>query len=358
MSGMRVQLFRYDLPLTRPIVLPERELERRRGFLLRIEDGDGYAAYGDAAPLPGFSVESEDDVIAAARILASKVAGERAEVQYLLKLRSRLSSALPASLYFAANWAFQCLIAHKQRKHPIHLVSVRPPETIYINGLLTGDAGSIASRARALREEGFRAAKLKVGRRPLDEDVERIVAARETLGPDVALRLDANRAWTLEEALTITKKVTGLNIEYVEEPLQSWQELPEFSEKSGLGYALDETLVEQSRIEEDASWKDLAHVSEGAAAIVSKPTLLGSLFSLSRPCVISACFESGVGIAALVNFAAAYGDDTPAGLDTYGWLAEDVLEDRLPFNNGAIDVAAATPANLRIRHDMLEEIPL
>ena len=53
----RVDVFRYELPLARPLVLRTCICTSRSGLLLRFEDGDGAFAFGEAAPLPGFSRE-------------------------------------------------------------------------------------------------------------------------------------------------------------------------------------------------------------------------------------------------------------------------------------------------------------
>ena len=62
------------------------------------------------------------------------------------------------------------------------------------------------------------------------------------------------------------------------------------------------------------------------------------------PVVVSSVFESGVGMRHLVALAAALGD-VPAGLDTYRWLAADVLAEPLAIGGPAVDVAAVLAPN-------------
>jgi len=76
-----------------------------------------------------------------------------------------------------------------------------------------------------------------------------------------------------------------------------------------------------------------------------------------RP-VVSAAFESGVGMAGLVAFAAVLGGErTPAGLDTYRYLATDVLPTRLPLENARIQTDAVYHAALSPDVSLLQEIP-
>ena len=72
--------------------------------------------------------------------------------------------------------------------------------------------------------------------------------------------------------------------------------------------------------------------------------------------VVSSTFESGVGMRHLVALAAALGD-TPAGLDTYRWLADDVLERRLSLAGPTVNVADVLAPN-PVRLDRLTRIDL
>ncbi len=75
-----------------------------------------------------------------------------------------------------------------------------------------------AVTARAV-EQGFRGVKVKVGGGPLNQDVERIGAVREVLGPDRALMVDANQAFDRAEALRRGRAYADLGCRWFEEPL-------------------------------------------------------------------------------------------------------------------------------------------
>lgn len=66
---------------------------------------------------------------------------------------------------------------------------------------------------------GFRAIKMKVGRERLDEDVERVAAMRELLGPDVPLMVDANMQWSVEQAIRAARAFADFNVYWLEEPI-------------------------------------------------------------------------------------------------------------------------------------------
>lgn len=72
---------------------------------------------------------------------------------------------------------------------------------------------------RAVKQDGFRALKLKVGKPDWREDVERVAAVRKAVGPDVKLMIDANQSWTVDEAVRRLKPLEGLDLVWIEEPL-------------------------------------------------------------------------------------------------------------------------------------------
>ena len=123
--------------------------------------------------------------------------------------------------------------------------------------------------------------------------------------------------------------------------------------------ALDESIAEglyQEDFLQNKTW---------ARAVVLKPTLLGGTRTAEdwaaeaiecglKP-VVSSCFESGVGLIALAHLAATITEeDIPAGLDTYDWLAEDILERRFQARNGKLDLAELDECAASIRLDRME----
>lgn len=147
---------------------------------------------------------------------------------------------------------------------------------------------------------------------------------RKILRTDQTLRLDANRAWDWETAITFAKAISNLGadaVAYVEEPLREPERLEAFAAETQCMFALDETLLDDVPLTDYPS----------AAAFVVKPTLIGSIdrieamSQLGKPLVFSGCYESGVGTLQIARLAAKFSPDVPAGLDTWSRLADDVL---------------------------------
>jgi L-alanine-DL-glutamate epimerase-like enolase superfamily enzyme len=206
-----------------------------------------------------------------------------------------------------------------------------------------GDAAPerVVEAAAARAAEGYRAIKLKAGRLDPESDAEIARDVRARVGSAVELRVDANRAWTLDQAAAFADRSRAARLAYVEEPVQAafLDELPALWLDAGLPIALDESLAEPGAEERVRGW---------VKAVVLKPTVLGGVAATlrlaararavgARP-VLSAAFESGVGQRGVAALAAATGAE-PAGLDPYRRLVEDVFSVRLPFDRPLVDVA-------------------
>jgi O-succinylbenzoate synthase len=334
-------LYRYDLALSEPVKLKAATLHRREGALIRLTADDGSAGWGEAAPLPGFSPESLEGTIEQLRAAAPELVGREMPPNLSVTDSSPLLDQvhLTPSARFGLEVAILNLCATSRRKTLPDLLAGCPAKTVYTNGLLSGSTEKVLTEASLMEETGYRAVKLKVGRRKVHEDTELVRRVREILGGDVSLRLDANRAWGFDEALEFARGISGVRVEYVEEPLAAPGRLAELAREWGLPVALDETLVGMKP-------EELGRHAYARAAVL-KPTLLGGVSraldlaeraaGLGMAAVLSSSYESGVGIGALVGLAAAVGE-VPVGLDTYRALAGDVINPPLPLPAPAVDV--------------------
>jgi o-succinylbenzoate synthase len=343
---MRVSLHPYALRLVAPIRLKGVQHESRRGVLLRVEDERGRAAWGDCAPLPGFSRETLEESTTQLRAQERWIAEQRPETGWgepAHPLHTEIDSlGLEPSARFALDLALLDLAAQVAGRPLPALLHPDPGVAIPLNALLTGDhERELLRSAEARVARGYRTLKIKVGRDEVARDVQKIRAMRQLVGPDVGIRCDANQAWSFAEACDFADGVQGLGIEYVEEPLADPRELGKLWFDTMLPIALDESLA-------GLDPADLAGKGYAVAAVL-KATLLGGMLrtlafarqarSLGIRPVISGAFESGVAMRGHVALAAATGGQ-PAGLDPYNYLREDVLQPRLRLDIPLVDVPA------------------
>ncbi len=168
----------------------------RRGVLLILRDDVGRRGFGEANPIPGFGREDAEISEAVLTDLVPRLRGRRIEDRDdLLDLAEELASFAPAAR-FALDTALADLSAQRAGcsladwlaggRAPRHLVPV--------NALVSGDDPSAAIA------EGFRVFKLKVGAHALARDLVRVEGLRLAVGLRARIRLDANAAWSFDEA--------------------------------------------------------------------------------------------------------------------------------------------------------------
>lgn len=337
----------YALPLTAPIDLGGTTIAERRGIVVTaIVDGpDGTQAVGlgDIAPLPAFSTESVTEAHAAVDGVRDQLVGMSFRPSTIRDWAISFGSIVkhaPTSVQFGIEQALLFAAARSAGVSPTSFLSETPRDTVSLNALLVGTPTEILDAADGVRQ--FSAVKVKVGRHDVQAEAQCIRGLSERWEGAVSIRLDANRAWSVEEANMFAEGLRGVEIEYLEEPLHDASQLEAWAEATGIPVALDETTRE----------KTLAELARQtfASALIVKPTLIGfsntlALADAMTPAgvdvVISSAYESGVGLAGLAVLAAAIGNaDTPAGLDTYRRLASDVVQPRLDIGGPVVRVAA------------------
>ena len=357
MKLARFDLYRYKLPFSRPLTLKGVTFHHREGLLVRLSGDDGSEAWGETAPLPGFSRESLDEAAKQLLQLARSMMGRAATDDWVDpygEFAWEIEDIAP-SVWFGFELAVWSLYGALSGRTLPELLTPSPRAVVPVNGLLSGSPAQVLEEARRMRNAGYRSVKLKVGARSVAEDAALVRALDEELGNPISLRLDANRTWSYEEAAEFVSATP--RFEYIEEPLADPVRLADLVRRSGVPVALDESLVGM----------DSEELETFAVAFVLKPTLLGGISRTLRMAdralrlgvtpVISSAYESGVGVAALVALAAGIGDcAVPSGLDTYRVMAGDVLETQLNLPAPSVDVRKATDASRTIDVRKLERL--
>jgi o-succinylbenzoate synthase len=320
-AAIRVE--RAALAYRSPLATAHGILDRRDVVLLTVVDRDGRDGWGEAAPLPGFTPETVDDAEAA--IL--RWADDGIEPDASPTARAAIDSAL-------------LNLAAAQLCRPVHDIlapgsSSRVPVTALIAGPTTDDLAHAARRAVA---DGHPGVKVKVGSESFDLDLERVASVREAIG-GAGLRLDANGAWTVDEAIDHLGRLVEFDPEFVEEPTAGLDELAAVRAVSAVPVAVDESAPDLTAVERA--------LAVGAPdVLVLKPSALGG----PRPTVeatrmakdagvtvvVTSLLEGSIGIRAAAHLASALGLMDPApGLATADLLDVDPGEPLIP-DSGAL----------------------
>jgi o-succinylbenzoate synthase len=205
-------------------------------------------------------------------------------------------------------------------------------------------------RAREIAAtSGCTTAKVKVADHPnsLGDDVERLAAVRDGLGPDGFVRCDANGLWQVDEAVTAIRELDRAagGLQYVEQPCRTIEELAAVRKRVDVPIAADESI----RQAEDPL---RVAVAEAADIAVLKCAPLGGVRralevaeAAGLPCVVSSALETSVGLAAELALAGALPQlDYACGLGTIDLLAGDVVADSFVPVGGMLPVPRRPPA--------------
>ncbi|GAB3462254.1 o-succinylbenzoate synthase [Actinophytocola sediminis] len=187
-----------------------------------------------------------------------------------------------------------------------------------------------AAAGEIVAKSGCATVKVKVADHPdsLGEDIERLAAVRDALGPAGAVRCDANGFWDVDTAVRVIPQLERAagGLEYVEQPCGTVDELAAVRRRVGVRIAADESI---RRAEDPLR----VAVAEAADVAVIKCTPLGGVRRALRvaeacglPCVVSSALETSVGLAAGLALAGALPTlDFACGLGTLSLLTDDLV---------------------------------
>ena len=309
----KVTLQERSYALRRPIHVGGLRLTRRDVLHLHVKSSDGYEGRGEASPLPGLHEETLDEVRA---VLETADWLSDAVQAPTLAACADVAGDAPPSVRFAIESAWLSLRAAQQGTTPARVLRSDARDTVTICVLTTLQDPQVPDPAPE-------AMKVKVGRAGVEEEHRALRTLLSQLPARTQVRLDANRAWSLGEALAWLDDMPVERFAYLEEPLKDPMDMEALAARTGCRMALDESLSEPGL--------EALRSQEAVVAYVVKPQrcgIMGTLaldeqaLALDKRVVVSSCFEGPVGLAMLTQVAAALRTDGgPAGLGTAAWFA-------------------------------------
>jgi L-alanine-DL-glutamate epimerase-like enolase superfamily enzyme len=319
----------------RPLQTSFGELRVRETLELTLTDDDGVTGRGEAAPLEAYdgvplhvaakALEQYRPVLAR----ADELGGPR-----VLDSCRAIADVPPAIA--AVDVALWDRAARREGRPLAELLTDRAAWAVPVNATIGAEdrAGAASAAAEAVAQ-GFETVKVKVG---VGDDAGRIAAVRAAIGPDVALRVDANGAWTVEQAIASIAALAPAGLELVEEPVHGVHELAQVRRSVPVRIAMDETAAVPGALASgsaDAVALKLSRCS-GVSGLLAAAELVRA--TGAEPYVTS-MLDGPVGVAAALHAAAALGggrDMLACGLATLPLF--DGTEGVLPVEDGAIAV--------------------
>jgi o-succinylbenzoate synthase len=305
---LRLEAELVRIPLREPVIAAHGALTERELVLVTLTAPDGRRGHGEAAPLQSYDGVSTEQVLAELRGGDPRSAPGRAALDLAQHDLDARRAGIPLWRHLGAS----------------------PPRAVACNATIAAaDRARAAAQAAAARAAGFRTVKVKVG---LGDDAGRVAAVRAATGPEMEIRLDANGAWTVEEAIDTLRAIEPAGIECCEEPCAGLEANAEVTQRSLVPIALDESARLPGAL--DHRYADAVCLKiAGCGGISGVLEAAQRARAAGYEIYLASTYDGPLGIAAALHVAAALGPERACGLATLGAFERP---DPLPPQDGAL----------------------
>lgn len=326
---MEIAYWHVRAPLTRPYRLSFATLNSFDCFYVRISH-ESQAGYGEATPLPGYSDETATSVAEALQGACASLA-TGVSLEAVIEDLTRLAPMTASALACAAKTLSEGL--------EIFTAPVAGPRPVV--ALCDGEtADATGEAARTLFASGYRTLKMKIGGRPVGDDLARILAVSAALGQNVTLRLDANQSLTYEEALHLARGLADRPKILLEQPFAAgnWADHERLAKACPLPLMLDESIWSAADIDRACRF---AHAVK--LKLCKHPGLAATRALAERAqqsglaVVLGNGVQSALGNHYEMRLHAALQIETAGEFIGFARLARPVLNHRLVLRGGALE---------------------
>jgi L-alanine-DL-glutamate epimerase-like enolase superfamily enzyme len=320
---VKAELSAHRVRLRTPLHSSTGAVEARDLVLLRLADDDGVCGFGEAAPLPGYHDVGAPEVLAALERCLPLLRDADGRERDTLWARCAELTALPQALA-AIDLALWDLAGRRAGLPVWRLLGADSAPGVEVNATVGAvDRSGAAREAAAAATAGFRAVKVKVG---VGDDADRLAAMRAAAGREMEIRIDANGAWGVHDAIAALRTLEPVGIECCEEPAHGVEAIARVAAASAVPVSLDESATEPGALERRACEAVCLKISAcggvtGLVRAAARARLVGYTVYLSST------IDGPLGIAAALHAAAVIRPDRACGLATLALMSrgDDLL---------------------------------
>lgn len=357
-----IEIFKLFVPLKEPFVISLGPINRVQNVVVRLRTADGCTGYGECSPYMTINGESVDTCFIVgqyfARVLKNKdaldLAGCIEAMDKTIYANSSIKSAFDMALYD---------IAAQQANLPLYrFLGGEKVRVLHTDMTVSiGDPQKMKEDAVRFQAGGFPAIKVKLGG-SRDEDVARIRAIREGIGPTHPLRIDANQGWqTADYAIDVLQHLAPYNIEHCEEPIarHRFMELGRVSAASPIPIMADESCGDHWDAERLVQLNacqmfNIKLGKSGGFFKGQKIAQIGAAAGLTLQ--VGGFMESRLGMTAAAHLALSNSAIHHCDFDTPLMFTEDPVQGGICYGaNGSIEVSEAPGLGAVIDEAYLQE---
>ncbi|OHX65587.1 o-succinylbenzoate synthase [Flammeovirga pacifica] len=338
---IKFNYFKKELIFNFPAKTSRGAITKKNCFIVQAFDQNDQEiiGYGECNTLKGLSIDHFDDYEFRLQILIKTLNEENVTLE---ELPDFIDKDIYPSFYFAFETAL--LDLKNGGKKMIFDNSFFKGQPIPINGLVwMGDKSFMKEQIDQKLEKGFDCIKMKIGALDFEQELELLKYIRSQYSSkEISLRVDANGAFAVDEALEKLNRLSVFEIHSIEQPIwpKQLEAMADLCVKTPIPIALDEELIGiEDHLQEELL--DIIHPQY----IILKPALVGGLEACKQwinhaesrniPWWMTSALESNIGLNAIAQFTANYEIDKPHGLGT-GQLYHNNFASPLTVKNGEI----------------------
>ncbi|WP_107840862.1 mandelate racemase/muconate lactonizing enzyme family protein [Metasolibacillus meyeri] len=364
----KIELFAIELPLKEPFIISYATYYTMPSLIVKLTLDNGVIGYGEGIAdehVTGESMYGAFEIIE--KILAPRLIGMNP--LHMEAIHDVMDRAILAAPTAKAALDIACYdAAAKSLNMPVYdLLGGRFHEEFPITHVLSiQEPAVMAQEALNKVEEGYRSFKLKVGAKML-EDVKRIQAVREAVGPEIAIRVDVNQGWkNSATALQALALLENCHLDWIEQPIVAHDidGMVEIKQKTTTPVMIDEGLVGiaemRTIIQKQAAHKvNIKLMKCGGIYKANKLAIMAEMANIE--CQVGSMVESSVGSAA--GYHVAFSKKSMTSVELTGPLkySEDIgnLQFEIPFIrlNGqaglGVDVDENTLTKLTVKQSII-----
>ena len=323
-----VEIIKLNVPYKEPFVISLGVIPGATNVVVRIHTDAGLTGTGECAPFVYIVGETQETVFELARqigkLLKDKdpfaIEDRLAEIDRAVQGNYTMKSAFDMALYD--------LLAQKAGLPLYRLLGGGNSREVYTDMTVSiGSPEKMAADAKAFKEAGFPAVKLKLGTTTA-MDVARVKAVREAVGEDYPLRIDANQGWDPVTAIKTLQELARYNIEHCEEPIPHWnnRELVRVRENSPISIMADESVFDHHDAFRLASMGACDYFNikfSKSGGIHNTLKIIAIAEAAGIKCQVGCMSETRYGLTALMHVVAARNNIVHFDMDSSMMLAED-----------------------------------
>lgn len=335
-----IDVFKAGLPLKRPFRIAIGETLVSDTVFVRIHTDGSIYGMGEANPFRPVVGETQGTAFVAAQDLALlligkdplDIEGRVAEMRSFLPNNPTVRSAFDMALYD---------ILGKAAGLPLYAVLAGGKREIVTDNTVGIDTPeNMAKHAVEFLERGFDAVKVKLGT-GVAEDVARLAAVREALGPEVSIRIDANQGWDRMSAARALAALAAYDVQYCEQPVQAWdlEGLAAARAYSSIPIMADESLFDERDALrlialEACDYFNIKLAKSGGIHVALKINALAE--SAGIKCMVGCMTETRLGLTAVAHLVSARSNTAFADLDGADMLRDDPVTGGMVYGRGGV----------------------